>query len=415
MKDSATKTGAISSNIFANIKLSSRLEGVVESSTLKMAAATRELSSKGVKVINFAAGEPDFPVPTTVANAAIEAIRSGFSKYTPVPGIPELRQRLSQKFFEDNGLHYPASQVVVSAGAKQSIFNFLLAVISPGDEVLIPSPYWVSYPEMVKIAGGKPVIIYTEQSRGFKLDAAALKAHLTPKTKAILLNSPSNPAGIVYSRSELCALASALEGTNVLVCSDEIYEKLVFEGSFCSFAAVSADAFARTVTVNGFSKTYSMTGWRLGYAAGPKLILDAMSMLQGQSTSGANSVTQKAALAALEIKQAEIDPLVEAFRRRRDRMSSIFAQSSRLSFVAPSGAFYLFLNVEKVLGTSYNQKEVISTSDDLSMFLLNHAHVGAVSGSGFGHDKFIRLSFAVSDADVEAGANKIVEAISELK
>jgi aspartate aminotransferase len=394
--------------------LAQRLAAVSESSTLKMAAAARELAQKGVKVYNFAAGEPDFPLPAVIAKALIESVEKGHNKYTPVPGIPELRTAIAEKLKKENALSYEAQNIVVSTGAKQAIFNFLLAVINPGDEVLIPSPYWVSYPEMVKIAGGTPVILKTGPSSGYKLTPEMLKAAINPRTKVLILNSPSNPAGVVYTRSEMQALARQLEGSKILVLSDEIYEKLVYEGEFVSFGAVSADAFARTVTINGFSKAYCMTGLRLGYAAGPKSIIDAMGVLQGQSTSGATSVVQRAALAALKMTDADLLPMKQAFERRRNKMMEIFAQCSHLSFIAPAGAFYLFLNIEKLLGTQYNHDQIIANSDDLALFFLNAAHISSVAGDGFGHGEFIRLSFAASDEDVEAGAKKLVQTVNEL-
>lgn len=391
-----------------------RLSQVAESSTLRMNAAAKELSAKGVKVYNFAAGEPDFPPPAALTEAVQQALAKGMNKYTPVPGIMELRKAIAGKLKKDNGLDYRPEQVVVSSGAKQAVFNFLLAVVNPGDEVIIPTPYWVSYPEMVKIAGGVPVIVETSSVDGFKMSPAQLKAALTPRTRAVIVNSPSNPAGVTYGRREMEGLAKALEGTSVLVLSDEIYEKIVFEGEFCSFGAVSADAFSRTVTVNGFSKSYAITGWRLGYAAGPKPIMDAMAILQGQSTSGASSIVQWAGLAALGLPDDVFRPMVDAFRRRRAIMAEIFSQCEHVSFVAPAGAFYFFLEVEKVLGAQYNHDEIIATSDDLALFLLNAVHVSTVAGTGFGCPGHIRMSFACSDDDVREGAKRVAEALNQL-
>ncbi len=409
-----------SQNNALDFSLAERMQGVAESATLKMAAATRALAAKGISVINFAAGEPDFPVPFVINEAVMKAVSDGKNKYTAVPGLPELRARIAKKFKDENGLAYTSDDVVVSSGAKQAIFNFLLAVISPGDEVLIPSPYWVSYPEMVRLAGGTPIVLKTNAATSYKLTVEQLKKSIGPRTKVLILNSPSNPCGIVYSKSELTAFAMALEGTKVLVCSDEIYEKLIFNGEFCSFGSVSEDAFLRTVTVNGFSKAYSMTGWRLGYAAGPRKILQAMSILQGQSTSGAASIVQYGGLRALDIPSADFTPLQAAFKRRLAAMIGIIQKESRkqLSFITPGGAFYLFLNVEAALGQKYNniegQEVIVRTTDDLAMYLLNTAHVGTVAGSGFGHPEFLRLSFAVSDEDVAEGTRRVVRAINEL-
>ncbi|MBI2607125.1 MAG: pyridoxal phosphate-dependent aminotransferase [Deltaproteobacteria bacterium] len=407
----------------AGLTLSSRLKGVLESSTLKMNALARELAAKGKKVINLTAGEPDFPVLEPVKDEAIAAIRADFSKYTQVSGIPELRKGISAKFKRDNGLEYAQDAVLVSCGAKQSIFNFLLAAVSPGDEVIILAPYWVSYPEMVKLAGGVPVILDAPQSAGFKITPVQLQKALTRKTKVLVLNSPSNPTGAVYTREEQAALARVLEeaarsgGPGVWVVSDEIYEKLVYGVEFASFASLSEDAFRRTLTVNGFSKAYAMTGWRLGYAAGPRDLIAAMTLVQGQSTSGAASIVQKAAVKALEIPDNELAPMVEAFRRRRDRMSEIFSRCNKCSFVEPQGAFYLFLNVERFAGRTYNKDgkpEVLRGSEDLAFYLLDRSQVVTVAGAGFGADGYLRISFAMSDADVEEGANRIVKALDSL-
>lgn len=397
------------------IDLSTRLNGVAESATIKMASAARALSAKGVKVVSFSVGEPDYAPPDAACRAAIDAIHAGFHKYTAVPGIQELRVRLSKKFKDENGLDYPADRIDVTLGAKQAIFNFLLAVVSPGDEVIVPSPYWTSYPDMVKLAGGTPVIVQASVEDGFKLTGPALKKALTPRTRALLLNSPNNPTGAVYSHAELKELAAALEGTNVIVCSDEIYERLVFEGTFASFAAVSADAYQRTVTVNGFSKTYAMTGWRLAYAAGPKPILDAMILLQGQSTSGPNSVAQKMALAALETSAGDIAKTVKTLKDRRDQMMRLFSESPLLSFIQSPGTFYLFVNCEKVLGKRTPSGAVLEGSEALSLYLLEEGHAAVVPGSGFGREGYIRLSFAVSSADIDTGCRQILDAIKRLK
>ena len=396
------------------IPVAERLAAVAESSTLRMNAAAKELSAKGVKVYNFAAGEPDFPPPPALTEAVQQALAKGMNKYTPVPGILELRKAVAEKLRRDNGLDYKPEQVVVSSGAKQAVFNFFLAVVNPGDEVIIPTPYWVSYPEMVKIAGGVPVIVETRAEDGFKMSPAQLKAAITPRTRAVIINSPSNPAGVTYGRREMEGLARVLEGTAVLVLSDEIYEKIVFEGEFCSFGAVSADAFSRTVTINGFSKSYAITGWRLGYAAGPKPIMDAMAVLQGQSTSGASSIVQWAGLAALGLPESTFAPMVEAFRRRRAIMAEVFSGCRHVSFISPAGAFYFFLNVEKALGAQYNHDGIIATSDDLALFLLNTVHVSTVAGTGFGCPGHLRMSFACADDDVREGARRVAEAIDKL-
>jgi aspartate aminotransferase len=397
------------------IRLAERLGGVQESATLKMAVATRALAAKGIKVTSFTVGEPIGPPPAVVCEAAHAAIREGFHRYTPVPGIPALRERIAQRFREDNDLAYQADQIAVTVGAKQALFNFFLATISPGDEVIIPAPYWTSYPEMVKIAGGRPVIVETTAEEGFKLSPNSLKRVLTSRTRVFLINSPSNPTGATYSRSEIEALAKVLESTDILVCSDEIYEKLTFEGEFVSFGAVSKDAFERTVTINGFSKSHALTGWRLGYAAGPKPIIEAMLLLQGQSTSGANSVGQKAALAGLDAPRSEMETVVQTLRERRDQLVKILSQDHKLSFLKPPATFYLFLNVEKYLGRKTPSGKAVANSDDMALYLLEEGHVGTVPGSGFGAEGYLRLSFAVSPEDLETGAKALLSALKKLQ
>lgn len=382
--------------------LADRLKKVQESSTLKMSALAKSLAAKGIKIINFSVGEPDFAVPESIQNAAIEAIHQNFSKYTPVAGIPELREAIAKKLKTENDLKYNPDQVVVSCGAKQAIFNAFLALLNPGDEVLIPVPYWVSYPEMVKLAGGHPVFLETTEKTGYKIDLQKLKGKITSKTKALVLNSPSNPTGSVYSRTEFEALARTLEGTSVFVLSDEIYEKLTFEESFCSFASVSADAFERTMTINGFSKSCAMTGWRLGYGAGPKEWIDAMILIQSQSTSGAASIVQKASLKAFELKEDYFEKMKKVYIGRRDAFWEILSEGQNVQALKPQGAFYFFLNIESLLRKQYNK-----TSDDVAMELLEQAHVATVAGSGFGAPDYLRISYAVSDEDVREGAKRM--------
>ncbi len=399
-----------------DITLAERLSRVEESATLKMAQATRAVMAQGHSVINFSIGEPSFPVPMKVQEAAIEAIRKNKSRYTPVPGIPELREKIAKKLKEENGLTYTTDQIVVSLGAKQALYNFMMAVLNPGDEVIITSPYWTSYPEMVKMAEGNPVIIQTEEKNDYKLSPELLKAHLTNKTRAIILNSPSNPTGSVYSKEELAALANVLKGTNVIVCSDEIYEKLLLgDKKFTSFGALSEDAFNRTLTINGFSKSYAMTGWRLGYAAGPTKLIKAMTLIQGQSTSGANSVSQYAALAGLDMKPEEFKPIIDELKRCRNQMAAYFSDCKLVSFSLPEGAFYFFLNISKVLGKSTADGKKISHSEDLSLYLLEKGHVSTVAGSGFGNDNYLRLSFSASEADIKEGCKRVIEALQALR
>lgn len=394
------------------LTLASRLDGVLESSTLKMNALAKDLQASGKKIINLTAGEPNFDINKEVKAEAIRAIQDNFSKYTAVSGIAELKNLIIKKFKSENELEYPEQNIVVTVGAKQAIFNFLLATLNAGDEVLIPAPYWVSYPEMVKLAGGVPKIIKTEERDRFKISVESLKKNITSKTKALILNSPSNPTGVLYSKEEFIQIAKVLEGTNIWVCSDEIYEKLVFDSKkTTSFASLSQDAFDRTVTINGFSKAYSMTGWRLGYCGcGNKDLAKAMVTIQGQSTSGAPSLVQKAAVKAMQLDAKEMRPMVEAMQRRKNLMCEIFSKNPNFSFVEPDGAFYLFLNVERVIQKTYNDQGVpISSSEILAFYLLEKIQVVTVPGIGFGAEGYLRLSFAVSDQDVLDGANKICE------
>lgn len=399
-----------------DITIATRLSRVEESATLKMAQATRAVMAQGHKVINFSIGEPCFPVPMKVQEAAIQAVKGNKSRYTPVPGILELREKIAKKLREENGLNYTPDQIVVSLGAKQAIYNFLMATLNPGDEVIIPSPYWTSYPEMVKLAEGNPVIIQTEEKNDFKISPSQLKAHITSKTRAVFFNSPSNPTGSVYSREELKALAEVLKGTNILVCSDEIYEKLLLgDKTFTSFGSLSEDAFQRTVTINGFSKSHAMTGWRLGYAAGPTKIIKAMILIQGQSTSGANSVAQYAALAGLDMKPEEYKAIVDELKKCRSLMAACFSDCNLVSFSLPEGAFYFFLNIGKVLGKTTPEGKKITNSEDLSLCLLEKGHVSTVSGSGFGNDNYLRLSFSASEAEIQEGCKRVIQTLQLLK
>lgn len=399
-----------------DITLATRLSRVEESATLKMAQATRAVMAQGHSVINFSIGEPSFPVPMKVQEAAIQAVKSNKSRYTPVPGIPELREKIAKKLKNENGLNYTTDQIVVSLGAKQAIYNFLMATLNQGDEVIIPSPYWTSYPEIVKLAEGNPVIIKTEEKNDFKISPALLKANITSKTRVLFINSPSNPTGSVYSKEELLALADVLKGTNILVCADEIYEKLLLgDKVFTSFGTLSDDAFNRTVTINGFSKSYAMTGWRLGYAAGPLKIIKAMILIQGQSTSGANSVSQHAALAGLEMKPEEFKEIVDELKRCRKQMAACFSEFNLVSFSLPEGAFYFFLNIGKVLGKSTSDGKKIQNSEELSLYLLEKGHVSTVAGSGFGDDNYLRLSFSASEADIKEGCRRVISALELLK
>ena len=386
--------------------LSKRIQVLSPSLTLAITALARDLKAQGRDVLSFSAGEPDFDTPKVVKDAAIAAINSGFSKYTAVAGTPEVLKAIAGKLKRENNLEYKPSDIVVNVGAKHSLFNIFQAIIDDGDEVIIPSPYWVTYPEIVKYCGGEPVYIDTDETSGFKITAAQLKAAITPKTKVLLINTPSNPTGSIYSKAELEALAEVLKGTNVLVVSDEMYEKIIFDGKkFISVASISEDMYKRTITVNGLSKSVSMTGWRFGYFACPiKEITEAIIDLQGQSTSNINSITQKAALPALDGKaDADIEVMRVAFEKRRNMAYELLSSIEGLSVVKPEGAFYLYVNT----------KAVEEDSMKFCQKLLEEKGVAVVPGVGFGSEGYFRLSFATDDATIKDGISRIASFIKD--
>lgn len=386
--------------------LSKRIQVLSPSLTLAITALARDLKAQGRDVLSFSAGEPDFDTPKVVKDAAIAAINSGFSKYTAVAGTPEVLKAIAGKLKRENNLEYKPSDIVVNVGAKHSLFNIFQAIIDDSDEVIIPSPYWVTYPEIVKYCGGEPVYIDTDETSGFKITAAQLKAAITPKTKVLLINTPSNPTGSIYSKAELEALAEVLKGTNVLVVSDEMYEKIIFDGKkFISVASISEDMYKRTITVNGLSKSVSMTGWRFGYFACPiKEITEAIIDLQGQSTSNINSITQKAALPALDGKaDADIEVMRVAFEKRRNMAYELLNNIEGLSVVKPEGAFYLYVNT----------KAVEEDSMKFCQKLLEEKGVAVVPGVGFGSEGYFRLSFATDDATIKDGISRIASFIKD--
>ena len=380
--------------------LSKRIQVLSPSLTMAITSLARYLKAQGRDVLSFSAGEPDFDTPQIVKDAAIAAINSGFSKYTAVAGTPEVLKAIAGKLKRENNLDYKPSDIVVNVGAKHSLFNIFQAIIDEGDEVIIPAPYWVTYPEIVKYSGGEPVFIDTDEKSGFKITADQLKAAITPKTKALLINTPSNPTGSIYSKEELTALAEVLKGTNVLVVSDEMYEKIIFDGrTFTSVASINEDMYKRTITVNGLSKSVSMTGWRFGYMACPiKEITDAIVDFQGQSTSNINSITQKAALPALDgLADADIETMRVAFEKRRDMAYEMLNAVEGLSVIKPEGAFYLYINTKSVEVDSmlFCQK------------LLEEKGVAVVPGIGFGSEGYFRLSFATDEATIKDGIERI--------
>lgn len=377
------------------------------SSTLAIDAKAKKMKADGIDVIGFGAGEPDFDTPEHIKKAAIAAIEAGFTKYTPASGIMELKQAICKKFKQDNGLEYTPAQIVVSNGAKHSLINTFQAICNPGDEVIIPAPYWVSYPEMVKIAGAVPVIVKTSEQSGFKFTIDQLKQALTRKTKAIILNSPSNPTGMVYSREELAEIADLAVERGLFVVSDEIYEKLIYDGyQHVSIASLNDKIKEQTIVVNGVSKTYAMTGWRIGYTASNSEIAKIMANIQSHATSNPNSIAQKAAEAAISGDQDIINTMVSAFISRRNYMVKRINAMPGLSCVTPNGAFYVLMNISKLIGKEIAGKQ-IHGSDDFADVLLEKAQVALVPGSGFGIDTHVRLSYATSLQNITEGLSRV--------
>ncbi len=385
--------------------LSERIDILSESITIAVTTLAQELRAQGKDILSFSAGEPDFDTPQVIKDSAIAAINNGFTKYTAVDGIPELKAAVSAKLKRDNGLDYAANQIIVSNGAKHSLFNLFQVTINEGDEVIIPSPYWVTYPELVKYSGGKVVEIETDDTSGFKITPEQLKNAITPKTKMLILTTPSNPTGSVYSKEELEALADVLKGTSVLVASDEMYEKLVYDGEFTSAAAISEDMYNRTITINGLSKSVAMTGWRFGYlAAKDTELIKAMKKLQSQSTSNICSITQKAAITGLDgSADKEIEMMRQAFASRRDEAVKLLNEIDGISVVKPDGAFYLFVNI----------KDIEKDSLKFSKALLEETGVAVVPGLGFGADGYFRFSFATDIESIRKGIQRIKDFISK--
>ncbi|MBY0517863.1 MAG: pyridoxal phosphate-dependent aminotransferase [Bacteriovoracaceae bacterium] len=395
------------------MQLSQRVLKLAESETLAMSRRANELKEKGVDVINMSLGEPDFKTPDFIKRAAKEAIDKDFSYYTPVPGYKDLQTAICKKFKRDNGLDYQPNQIVTSTGAKQSIINVIMAIVNPGDEVILPAPYWVSYSEMVSLFEGKVVEASTGIETDFKITPALLEKYLNPKTKAFLFSSPCNPTGTTYTESELRALGEVFKKfPNVVIISDEIYEHINFQGKTFSLAAIP-ELYDRTVTVNGLSKGFAMTGWRLGYIGAPKAIADACVKIQGQFTSGACSITQRAAIAAMEMDPSEIAPMREAFRKRRDLIVSLFKEIPNVEINHPEGAFYLFPKVSWYFGKT-DGKTVVKDAKDLCMWLLDEAKVALTPGGSFGAPDYFRLSYATSEDKITDACKRIKTALAKL-
>lgn len=393
------------------MKISDRLSSIAPSATMAIDARQRAMRREGLPVISFGAGEPDFPTPPPIAKAGIAAIDAGHTKYTAVSGIPELREAIATRLREDHGLDYSPEQIVVTNGAKEALFNAFQALLDPGDEVIMPAPYWVSYEAQVLFAGGKPVIIPTREEEGFKLQPADLRRHLSPRTRLLVLNTPSNPTGAVYTTEELRALGDVLEPTGVGVVSDEIYQRISYAGPSPSFAAAVPALQDRTILINGASKAYSMTGWRIGYAAGPAPVIKAMGGIQSHSTSNAVSVSQYAAVEAFQGPQGAVDEMARAFKERRDVITRLLNEIPGIRCPLPDGAFYVFPNVQGVLGQSLGGR-TIASSLDLATALLEQSYVATVPGEAFGTPGYLRLSYACAMDSIIAGIGRIKETLA---
>ena len=395
-------------------QLSERLNRLSPSATLAMSQKSNELKAQGVDVINMSVGEPDFNTPEHIKEAAKQAIDDNFSRYSPVPGYPALRNAIVAKLKNENGLDYTPAQISCANGAKQSVCNAIMVLVNEGDEVIVPAPYWVSYPEMVKMADGTPVIIPAGIDQDFKITPAQLEAAITPKTKALILCSPSNPTGSVYSKEELEALAEVLaKHPQVFIIADEIYEHINYIGRHESIAQFE-NVRERVIIVNGVSKAYAMTGWRIGFVAGPEWIVKAINKLQGQYTSGPCSVSQKAAEAAYTGTQAPVEEMRQAFERRRDLIVKLAKEIPGMEVNNPQGAFYLFPKCDSFFGKSAGER-VIQNADDLAMYLLEVGHVACVGGTSFGAPECIRMSYATSDENIVEAMHRIKEALAELQ
>ena len=395
-------------------QLSDRLNSLTPSATLAMSQKSVEMRAQGIDVINMSVGEPDFNTPTHIKAAGIKAIEDNYSKYSPVPGYLSLREAISDKLKRENHLLYGANEIIVSTGGKQAVCNTVLALVNPGDEVIIPAPYWVSYPQMVKIAGGEPVVIRTPFEQDFKITPEQLRQAITPKTKMIILCSPNNPTGTVYTRDELDELAKVvLEHDDVFVLSDEIYEHINYIGVNASIAS-HPDMKARTIICNGVSKAYAMTGWRLGWVAAPEWIVKGINKLQGQYTSGTCDVSQMAALRAYNSDQTCVEDMCQTFRRRRDLIVKLAQDIPGLEVNVPQGAFYLFPKCDYFFGKSDGER-TINGSTDFAMYLLEEAHVATVAGDAFGEPSGLRFSYATSDENIREAMRRIKEAIGKLK
>jgi aspartate aminotransferase len=391
--------------------LSDRINNLSTSQTLAMAAKARELKAQGIDIISLSLGEPDFNTPDFIKEAAKKAIDENYSTYTPVDGYVELKEAICKKFKRDNGLEYKPGNIVVSTGAKQSLYNIAQVMLNDGDEVILPAPYWVSYFEIIKLSGGVPVEVPTSVESDFKITPEQLEAAITPKTKMMWFSSPCNPSGSVYNKEELTALAKVLEKyPNVFIVSDEIYEHINFSGTFCSIGSIPG-MFDRTITVNGVAKAFAMTGWRIGYIGAPEAIAKACTKIQGQVTSGANSIAQRATIAAVEADPSVLNTMVSAFKNRRDLVVSLMKEIPGIKLNVPEGAFYVFPDVSSFFGKTL-RGTTINNAEDFSMYLLAEANVATVTGDAFGNPNCLRLSYAASEAQLTEAIRRIREAVT---
>lgn len=396
------------------MELSRKAQAIEPSLTLAITAKAKEMKEKGIDVISFSAGEPDFNTPKNIINAAIKTMEDGNTKYTSVNGILQLREAICKKFKDDNGLEYNPSQIVVSTGAKQSLANTFLAILNPGDEVIVSTPYWVSYPELIKLADGKPVFVEGDEKSNYKFTKENLEKAVTAKTKAIVLNTPNNPTGTIYNKEELEVIADFAKKYDIIIISDEMYEKLIYDNeNHISIASLSKDAYERTIVINGLSKSYAMTGWRIGYCAASEKIAKLMISIQSHVTSNVCSITQYAALEALNGPQDEITKMINEFEKRRNYMINRIESIDNLSIVKPKGAFYIMINIENCLGKEINGK-ILNDSMEFCASLLENEKLAVIPGKAFGLNNYIRVSYATSMEAIKEGLNRIESFIKKL-
>ncbi|NLL92921.1 MAG: pyridoxal phosphate-dependent aminotransferase [Clostridiales bacterium] len=397
-----------------SLTLSTKSKAVKPSSTLAITAKATELKSQGIDVVGFGAGEPDFRTPENICNAAIDAINDGFTKYTAASGIKELKQAICDKFKEFNKLNYEPDQIVISNGGKHSLTNVFTVLCNPGDEVIIPAPYWLSYPEIVKLAGGEPVIVYGGKEQGYKVSVEQLKAAITDKTKALILNTPNNPTGMIYTEEELREIADFAVENDIYVVSDEMYENLVYNGQkHVSIASFNEEIYKRTITVSGLAKSYAMTGWRIGYTGSSKEIAKLMGSVQSHQTSNPNSIAQKAAVEALTGDQSTVKMMIEEFDKRRQYMYDRICKMKYVSTLEPNGAFYVFIDVHDVLEKSYKGNKIGDTSE-MARILIEEFNVAVVPCADFGFPEHIRLSYAIKIETIDKGLSRIEKFLEEL-